>query len=310
MASSAPPRALVIAGATATGKTAVGEAVAARLGGEIVCADSRQVFRELEAGTGKPDARERAAVPHHLFDALALEDRPSAGWYARAAAAAIRGIVARGRTPILVGGSGLYVRALVDGLAAEPPHDAARRARLQAECAREGIEALHRRLAEVDPATAARLAPRDTQRITRALEVWEASGRPISWWQTHTTRPELDCDWRIVEIALAPSTLAERIAARTHAMFGDGLVAETRALVDAGRRGALERLRAIGYDEALAWIDGRADRAGAEEATNARTRRLAKRQRTWFRHQIAAERLDGTVDPAALADAAIRCLER
>ncbi|MBI5169302.1 MAG: tRNA (adenosine(37)-N6)-dimethylallyltransferase MiaA [Candidatus Eisenbacteria bacterium] len=305
MSAAVPPRTVVvIAGATATGKTDLGAALAAECGGEVVCADARQVFRELDVGTGKPTAAERAARPHHLFDALSLGDKPSAGWYARAASDACERLFARGVTPVLVGGSGLYLRALIEGLHAEPPHDEGVRLRLRAELEASGPEALHERLAAVDPVTAARLAPRDRQRITRALEVHEASGRPLSWWHAQETRAGLSATFRVIEVEVDAEALAERIAVRSRAMFAAGLLEETRALVDAGRRDALVALKAIGYDEALAILEGRMSRSEGEAVMNDRTRSMAKRQRTWFRHQLAATRVAGGPDFAALLAAA------
>src|SRR2546425_5860131 len=166
-----PPRVFALVGATASGKTAVGEWVARHLGADIVCADSRQVFRELNVGTGKPTSRELATLPHLLFDALSVGQRASAGWYARAAGEACRGVHARGRVPLLVGGSGLYLRAVMSGLSAEPPHDPARRAALVQEAASRGVPALHERLRALDPDAASRLAATDRQRVIRALEV-------------------------------------------------------------------------------------------------------------------------------------------
>lgn len=290
-----------IVGATATGKTDLAEALAEALGGEVVNADARQVFRELEIGTGKPTRAQRAARPHHLFDLLALGERASAGTWAAAARAACEDVFARGRAVVLVGGSGLYVNALRLGLHAEPPHDAALRAALDAEREALGIEALHARLATLDPPTAARLAPRDAQRITRALEVHAASGRPLSWWHARE-RAGLAADWRVLETTCPPDALAARIEARTAGMFRDGLVEETAALLDAGLRGPLAKLRAIGYDEAMGVADGHLTLAEARARTDARTRQLAKRQRTWFRHQVAGERLDvhEMAPPAAL----------
>jgi tRNA dimethylallyltransferase len=286
---SAGPRTLVaIVGATATGKSDLGEAVARAIGGEIVCADARQVFRELEIGTGKPAPAERAGIPHHLFEALDLEERPSAGWYARSARAACEGVFSRGGTPVLVGGSGLYLRALLEGLHPEPPEDPGTRTRLRAELEAAGPEALHARLAGVDPETAARLAPRDRQRVTRALEVFESSGRPLSWWHARGGRDPFAVDARLVEAVCAPAELSARIERRTQALFEGGLVEETRALLAAGREPALAGIKAIGYDEALGLLRDRLTRREAEEHTNRRTRQLAKRQRTWFRHQVAA----------------------
>ncbi|MFN8588588.1 MAG: tRNA (adenosine(37)-N6)-dimethylallyltransferase MiaA [Candidatus Eisenbacteria bacterium] len=301
-------RVVVIAGATATGKTDLGAAVADAIAGEVVCADARQVFRELDVGTGKPTAAERAARPHHLFDALALGERPSAGWFARAAAGTCEALFARGVTPVLVGGSGLYLRALREGLHAEPPHDAAVRARLQEEVAGAGVEALHARLAACDPATAARLRVRARQRITRALEVFEVSGRPLSWWDAQPTRAGLDAEWRALELVVPAAALEPRIAARTRAMFAAGLLEETAAVVAAGKREALVALKAIGYDEALARLEGRLDAESAEATMNARTRSMAKRQRTWFRHQFVGERLEWGAEPGALLAAALQRL--
>ncbi len=293
------PRIVAIVGATATGKTDVAEAVAEALGGEVVCADSRQVYRELEIGTGKPAPEQRVARPHHLFEALRLGQRASAGWYAAAAGAACAAVHARGHVPVLVGGSGLWLHAAQHGLSAEPPHDDLVRDRVRTALGREGPEALHARLARVDPASAARIGPRDRQRITRALEVYEASGRPLSWWHAREGGPVVAGTWSVFELTLAPAALDGRIERRTRWMFEAGLVEETRALVEAGKEPALRALRAVGYDEALALLAGRLTRAEAEARTNLRTRQLAKRQRTWFRHQIEAVRLEGEGRSAA-----------
>lgn len=302
-------RLLAIVGATATGKTAISEQVARDVGGEIVCADARQVFAELEIGTGKPTPPERAGLAHHLFDARQLGDDTSAGWWARAATAACEAIWSRGATPVLVGGSGLYVDALRRGLFAEPPRDEAVRARLRDELDAHGPEALHERLAEVDPGTAVRLAARDRQRIVRALEVWETSGAPLSTWHERPREGALRAEWCVVEVTCDVAELDRRIATRTHAMFESGLIEETRALVGAGRRAALQALRAIGYDEAMAELEGEIDRAEAERRTSLRTRQLAKRQRTWFRHQLGENvvRCDGR-EVGHAVDAATRAL--
>lgn len=283
--------ALAIVGATATGKTELGESVAESLGGEVVCADSRQIFRELEIGTGKPDPPARAARPHHLFDALALGQHASAGWYAAAAREACEGILARGRIPVLVGGSGLYLRALMRGLSATPPHDPGIRERLRARAAAEGTGRLHAALAAVDPEAAMRIGPRDTQRVTRALEVWEASGRPLSWWLGTSGHPALGAEWRVIELVASPAALAARIERRTRRMFDSGLIEETLGLQESGLGPPLRKLRAVGYDEALDLLEGRIQRAEAEARTALRTRQLAKRQRTWFRHQVEGARI-------------------
>ncbi len=304
------PVVVAVVGATATGKTALAEALARELGGEVVCADSRQVFRELEIGTGKPTPGERAALPHHLFDAFALGERTSAGAWAQSAAAVCREVAARGHVPVLAGGSGLYVRSLQHGIAAEPPHDSALRARLGEVARTRGAMELHAQLAAVDPETAARLAPTDAQRVTRALEVWHASGRPLSWWQRERAGAPFDARWRTIELVLEPLALDRRIESRTRDMFEHGLIEETRALLDAGFGDALGSLKAVGYDEAMALIAGGIDRPTAEQLTSRRTRQLAKRQRTWFRHQIEATRLPADVDPAELLTLAFAIARR
>ena len=288
------PFAVAVVGATATGKTALAESLAATLEAEIVCCDSRQVFAELEIGTGKPSPADRAAWPHHLFDALTLGRQASAGWFARAANEACAAIRARGRLPLLVGGSGLYLRALLEGLAPTPPHDAALRERLRAELEAQGPERLHARLSVLDPETAGRVGVRDRQRIVRALEVAEGTGRPISWWHAHTPEPPRAASWRVIELVVEPAALRARIAQRTTWMFAHGLLEEVRALLERGGGEPLRALRAIGYDEALAVIEGSLERREAEARVNLRTAQLAKRQRTWFRHQVEAVRVDGS----------------
>ena len=307
------PRTVVaLVGATATGKTALAEALAARLSGEVVCADARQVFRELEKGTGKPTPAERAALPHHLFEWLSLGERPTAGGWARAAAAVCEGCFARGTLPLLVGGSGLYVEALQRGLHPEPPRDPEARARLQRECETSGVEAMHARLAALDPDAARSLKPRDRQRVLRALEVVEVSGHTLGWWREHARESPLAAEWRAFQLFVEPAVLRTRIAERTEAMWRDGLLEETRALVAAGKEEALRRLSAIGYDEALEVLAGRLTPEAAKQAITLRTAQLAKRQRTWFRHQLSATGIDataGALQPRVI-DAVLEAIER
>ncbi len=286
--------AIAVVGATATGKTALAAALARAFPAEIVCADSRQVFVELEIGTGRPTPAERAAHPHHLFATLHLGQHASAGWYAAVAGEVCDDIRGRGRTPLLVGGSGLYLKSLREGITATPPHDPAVRDRLRVEIEAHGPEALHARLAQVDPASALRLAPRDRQRISRALEVHELTGKPLSWWHARPSRGDSEVIWTVIEVVVEPDELRRRIAERTRWMFAHGLVAETRALLEAGHGDALRSLRAIGYDEAMEVIAGGLAPAEAVTRVDQRTAQLAKRQRTWFRHQIEAVRLDAT----------------
>jgi len=297
-------RILAIVGATATGKTDLAESLAEAIGGEVVCADSRQVFRDLDVGTGKPDPATRAARPHHLFEALGLEDAASAGWYAGAAGAACAAIHGRGRIPVLVGGSGLYLAAAREGLAPTPPADPAVRARLADAWRAQGTPALHARLAQGDPETASRLAPNDSQRVRRALEVLEATGRPLSWWHRQPARGAIAGDWRVLELRVAPAPLAARIERRARWMFEHGITTEAESIERRGLGAALEALRAVGYDEALALLRGTLTREQAIARTGLRTRQLAKRQRTWFRHQPAGAQLEAGDDAGPrLADA-------
>ncbi len=289
---------IVIAGATATGKTDLAESLAGRLQGEVVCADARQVFRELDIGTGKPSRRVRASRPHHLFDWRSLGEGTSAGAWARAAAErCVLGWEA-GAIPILVGGSGLYLRALIDGLHGEPGRDEGVRSRLEAEVEAGGLAPLRERLRQTDPVTGERLSAGDRQRIVRALEVFEVTGRRLSEWNADPRKPILTADFRVLELTASVASLAGRIESRTRWMFENGLLDETRAIRSSGGEEALRRLRAIGYDEAMALQDGRLDEVAARAATDLRTRQLAKRQRTWFRHQLQAERLDTDAVPA------------
>jgi len=299
------PRTVVaLVGATAAGKTALAETLAPRLAGEVVCADARQVFIELEKGTGKPTPAERAVLPHHLFDWLSLGERPTAGGWARAAASVCEGCFARGTVPVLVGGSGLYVEALQRGLHPEPPADTGVRARLQRECESSGVEAMHARLTRLDPDAARSLKARDRQRVLRALEVVEVSGHTLGWWREHARESPLAAEWCAFQLVVEPAFLRTRIAERTEAMWRDGLLDETRALVAAGKEEPLRRLSAIGYDEALEVLAGRLTPEAAKQAMSLRTGQLAKRQRTWFRHQLSATALDataGALQPAVAA---------
>ena len=292
-----PPRKLRISalvGATATGKTAVGEWLAARLGATILCADSRQLFRELSIGTGKPTRAEMLRQPHALFDLLSVGEHPAAGEYSRAAAAQALSISGSGGELLFVGGSGLYLRALIHGLSAQPPRDPALRERLGEELSHTGTPVLHERLTRLDPQRAGELQPTDTQRVIRALEIIESSGRTTAWWRAQPSTPVIEAEWRIVELTMPGPELNERVEARTAEMFATGLVEETLALIEAGREAELARLRAVGYDEAIELVHGRMSRGKAEARTSLRTRQLAKRQRTWFRHQIEAVRLSAS----------------
>ena len=290
--------AVALVGATATGKTAVGELLAERLHGAVVCADARQVFRELECGTGKPTPAERKRWPHFLFDLLRVGDRASAGRWASAAADVCERLFAEGITPVLVGGSGLYLTALQKGLHPEPPRDESLRARLEQEYSAEGTDAMHAKLAVLDAEAASKLRPRDRQRVLRALEIILAGGRPLAWWREQPRVPPIQAEWRTYELVCSPTVLTNRIHERTKSMWEAGLLDEVRDLIQAGKGPALRRLAAIGYDEALDVLEGRLAPEDARARMSLRTRQMAKRQRTWFRHQVEAARLDVDSVPA------------
>jgi tRNA dimethylallyltransferase len=286
----ARPPGIALLGPTAAGKSAIALELAAELGGEIISVDSAQVYRGLDIGAAKPDAAERAAVPHHLLDLRAPGQPYSVAEFLADADAALAGILARGRVPIFVGGTSLYFQALFDGLAAMPEADPALRAAIADEARQRGWPALHADLAEADPVAAARIGPHDQQRIQRALEVWRLSGVPISAWQERPVSRRLAC--RLQRWVIAPSTrgvLHQRIVARFDAMLAGGLLDEVRALAAlpalAGHPAplSLPALRAVGYRQAWEFLHGHGDVASLRLRGIAATRQLAKRQLTWLR---------------------------
>ncbi|MCU0951306.1 MAG: tRNA (adenosine(37)-N6)-dimethylallyltransferase MiaA [Burkholderiaceae bacterium] len=301
--------AVLLLGPTASGKSAL----AMRLAGsvheslplEIVSIDSAQVYRGMDIGTAKPSAAERARVPHHLLDLREPQDPYSAADFVRDAVRVIGEIRARGRLPLLVGGTMLYAKALREGLSDLPAADAAVRARIEARARAQGWPALHAELAQRDAATAARLPPNDSQRIQRALEVLELTGTPLSQLQSAPQRPPLS----LRTIALLPADRAElhrRIAARFDAMLAAGFIDEVRRLVAqlqaVGRFDpALPALRSVGYRQALAHLAGTTTLAQCRAAGIAATRQLAKRQMTWLRSMPDAQVIDPFADDAYVA---------
>ncbi|HTP73124.1 MAG TPA: tRNA (adenosine(37)-N6)-dimethylallyltransferase MiaA [Burkholderiaceae bacterium] len=276
------PRALVLAGPTASGKSALALALAQRIELEIVSVDSAQVYRGMDVGTAKPSAAERARVPHHLIDILDPAQSYSAARFASDAARLIGEINQRGRAALLVGGTMLYLKALFNGLDALPEADPAVRAAIDARAAAHGWPALHAELARTDPDTAARLAPHDAQRIQRALEVWQLTGRTLSQLQGQRARSGL----ALPMIALEPrdrAWLHTRIAERFDGMLRDGLVDEVRALRARGDlRATLPSMRCVGYRQAWQALDA-GDLHELRDRGIAATRQLAKRQLTWLR---------------------------
>lgn len=304
------PLAFALLGPTAAGKTAAALGLAAAFDIEIVSVDSALVYRGLDIGTAKPTLAERARAIHHLIDIREPREAYSAAEFAEDAARLLAEIAARGRLPVLVGGTMLYYKVLVEGMSALPPADAAVRAEIDADAARLGWPALHARLARIDPATAARLEPRDAQRIQRALEVHALTGRPLS--SLHGDRtPRLPMT--VYAIALEPSdraVLHARIAQRFDAMLELGFIGEMEHLRARGDLHAdLPAMRAVGYRQAWEYLDGAygvgpAARAVLRDKGIAATRQLAKRQLTWLRSLSIETRID-----CLAPDAAARCID-
>jgi len=289
------PRALCLAGPTASGKTAVALAFARAMAREqpveVVSVDSALVYRGMDIGTAKPAAAERVQVAHHLIDILDPAQAYSAALFVADARRLIDEIARRGHLPLLVGGTMLYFKALREGLDPMPEADAGLRERIDAEAATLGWSAMHAELARVDPATAARVAPADAQRIQRALEVWRLSGRPLSAWHRSAPRAAAPAG-ELPLVSLEPSSRAwlhERIAARFGAMLDAGLVDEVRALRARGDlHTGLPSTRCVGYRQAWEALDqGRLDRL--RDTGTAATRQLAKRQLTWLRAMPARQ---------------------
>lgn len=292
---------LCLAGPTASGKSAAALAIAEALepwgGAEIVSVDSALVYRGMDIGTAKPSAAERAAVPHHLIDIVDPAQAYSAAQFVADATRVVAEIRARGRLPLLVGGTMLYFKALFDGLDEMPPADPTLRAALDAEAAERGWPALHAELARVDPVAAARLAPADAQRIQRALEVWRLTGRPISSFHRERLAPQAVPPLLSLEPA-ERGWLHERIARRFHAMLDAGFVDEVRALRARGDlHPGLPSMRCVGYRQAWEALDA-GTLAALPERGIAATRQLAKRQLTWLRSMPWRETITADADDA------------
>ena len=291
------PRVVIVTGPTASGKTDLALELAARLGGEIVNADSQQVYRGLDAGTAKASAAQRAAVPHHLLDVCAPGQGMDAARFLALADAAIADVTARGRVALVCGGTGLYLRTLLHGVATAPGRDPVLRAELEAEAARDGRPALHRRLQQIDPQAASRIGVHDLVRIVRALEI-AAGGRTQS--EVFAAHRFADSRYpaRLLALDLPRAVLHARIAARLPSLF-EGLLDEVRALQEAGG-GTLPARLPIGYAEAAEVLARRLERGEAERRVLAAHRRYARRQLVWLRREPGVEWLRPPVDAAAL----------
>ncbi|RMF88489.1 MAG: tRNA (adenosine(37)-N6)-dimethylallyltransferase MiaA [Planctomycetota bacterium] len=284
MASRIPlDRCWILSGATASGKTELGLLLAERLDGEILSLDSMSVYRLMDIGTAKPDAQQRGRVPHHLIDLVWPDEPYSLARYLDDAEAAVRDVLSRGKTPIFVGGTPLYLKALLRGIFEGPPADPALREALRKEAESHLPGRLHAELAKVDPESAARLHPNDTKRLIRALEVYRLTGRPISELQREFDRPVPARECRVFVLDWDRDELAERIARRVNRMFAEGLVEEVARIQAGPHPLGPTASQAIGYREVLDHLAGSFDLDRCRELTIRHTRQFAKRQRTWFR---------------------------
>jgi tRNA dimethylallyltransferase len=285
------PPLLVVAGPTGVGKTAAAVALARRRAIEVISADSRQVYRGMDLATGKPTADERRAVVHHLVDVVDPDDRYHAARFRMDAEAAIEAIRGRGRLPVVVGGTGLYIRALLRGLDPAPPADPEFRRELAGLAAREGRPALHARLAATAPALARRLHPNDEVRVVRALERLRADG-PAAAVQERWERGEPAPDVRYVGLTMDRARLGQRLAARAAAMVGAGLADEVRRLLARGYGAGLPAMQGIGYRQFVEVLGGRLTAAEGLRLMQRDTLRYARRQWTWFAREPGIEWID------------------
>ena len=297
----------IVLGPTASGKSELALHIAVALGGEIVNCDSLQIYRGFNIGTAKLTEAERRGVPHHLIDIVEPEHIFTAGDYARLGREVLREIAGRGHVPVVVGGTGFYLRALLDGLFPGPQRNVAIRERLeQRERKRPG--SLHRILSRLDPVAAARIHPHDANKITRALEVRLLEGRPMSEVFERGSRP-LE-GFRTIKLGLNPQRelLYQRITARTGRIFKHGLVDEVRALLAAGVPRDAKPFESLGYKQALGVVEGRLTPEQALTSTEIETRRYAKRQITWFRKEHGVHWLEGFGDDPAVQQKALAVL--
>ena len=292
-----------LTGATATGKTAVGIALAQRTSAEIVSLDSMSIYRGMDIGTAKPSLAERAAVPHHLIDIVEPADEYSVAQYVDAAAAAVAEIRSRGNEPLFVGGTPLYLKSLLRGLFNGPPADWQLRNEIEAELAEVGQQALYKRLTQVDPLAASHIHPHDTRRLIRALEVYRATGEPISHQQLQFDEGRSADECRVFVLRRRREELHARIEGRVEAMVECGLLDEVRELTANGRQLGRTARQAVGYREALAYLAGEYDREEMIAHIKARTRRFAKRQGTWFRslRECRFVDIEGDIDAEAIS---------
>ncbi|WP_126426589.1 tRNA (adenosine(37)-N6)-dimethylallyltransferase MiaA [Brevibacillus marinus] len=275
-------RLVVIVGPTAVGKTALSLTLAKRLGGEIISGDSMQVYRYMDIGTAKVSPAERAVVPHHLIDIVNPDEEYSVALFQQMATRLIREINQRGRLPFIVGGTGLYIEAVTHRFRfAQAEQDPQLRERLKRLAETEGVEALHRRLAQIDPVTAKRLHPNDVKRVIRAIEIYELTGKTMADFQQRAEQSPYNL--YMVGLTMDRARLYERINQRVDQMIADGLVEEVRRLLERGYDPSLVSLQGLGYKELIPYLQGACTLEEAVAEIKKRTRRFAKRQLSWFR---------------------------
>ena len=293
---------IVICGPTASGKSSAALRLAEHLPVEIVSADSRQIYRGMDVGTAKPTTQDRDAVPHHLIDVVDPDETFSAFRFAKLASKAISSIHTRGNTPILVGGTGFYIKALLGGLPlGETPPDPQVRAQLLAQLETQGLYALVEQLRTIDPSRAASIDAQNPRRVLRALEIAIVQSKKVKNQDTHFNQNNLQA--HVFGLSVEPQTLRDRISARVVHMYAGGLLEEAASLRKSGYGNDLTSMSGIGYREALACLDGKLSYDEASEQTTTRTRQYARRQRTWFRHQLSVQWL-----PAEELTEATKCL--
>ena len=290
-------RLLCLLGPTAVGKTEIAIELAQRLNAEIVSVDSRQIYRQMDIGTAKPTPEEQQAARHHLIDCVNISQPFSVADYQRLADTAITDIRNRGKRVLLVGGAGLYFRAVVDGLFEGPGADPARRERLEQEAAQHGVDALHERLRACDPVSADRIHPNNIVRVVRALEVYELTGTPMSELQQQWHPEKQRYPFIAFCLTMQRAHLYRRIEQRVDVMLANGLIAEVEALLAAGYSRDTVALQSFGYRELIAYLDGECTYIEAVSQLKQNTRRFAKRQLTWFRKDTRLEWIDRESTP-------------
>jgi tRNA dimethylallyltransferase len=303
------PIVVAVLGSTATGKSALALALAKGFGGEIINCDSTAVYRGFDIGTDKVSAADRHGIPHHLIDVADPTEDYTAARYAREAAAAIRDIHARGRLPILAGGTGFYYRALTRGLFPGPGQCAPLRQRLERLAAKRGLPFLHRMLARVDPPSASRIQPRDLKRMVRALEVFYLTGRPLTEHFAETASPIPDVDVYSIAVRLPAAAISERVTRRVDEQFKRGLMDEIRALLAGGVPETARPFGGLVYRQALEHLHGVRDEAATRALIAQENRHYARRQLIWFRKEPNLAWLEGPGESSATIATATRLIE-